>query len=72
MLIIKAKDGKSDTSCLVEIKGDCESIMNEYRAIIFAVARGIVEPIRDEADRGIIKSELMRMYAEAASNLCKL
>ena len=72
MIKVIAKDCPETTETKVIMSGDCEKVLNEYRAIIFAVARGVVEPIKDEDDRALIKSELMRMYAEAASNLCKL
>lgn len=72
MIKVIAKDSMEATATKVILNGDTEKVLNEYRAIIFAVARGIMEPIKDEADRGLIKSEIMRMYAEAASNLCKL
>lgn len=70
MLIIKAKDGKTDTPCMVEIKGDYESVMNEYRAAIAATAEAILRPFSED-EKKVAKSEIARIYAECMGYLVK-
>ncbi len=72
MIKVIAKDSAETTETKVMLSGNSEKVLNEYRAIIFTIARGITEPIKDDAERKFFKSEIMRIYAEAASNLCKL
>lgn len=70
MLIIKAKDGKTDTPCMVEFKGNYESVMNEYRAAIASTAEAILKPFSED-EKKVIKSEIARIYAECMGYLVK-
>lgn len=70
MLIIKAKDGETDTPCMVEIKGNFESFMNEYRAAITATADAILKPFSED-EKKVVKSEIARLYAECMGYLVK-
>lgn len=70
MLIIKAMDGKTYTPCMVEIKGNFESFMNEYHAAITSTAKAILEPFSED-EKKVIKSEIARLYAECMEYLVK-
>lgn len=70
MLTIKAKDGKTHTPCMVELKGDFESIMNEYRAAIASTAEAILRPFSED-EKKTVKSEIAKIYADCMGYLVK-